>query len=75
MNYKQKYFKHYGLNECDFLGCAVCGAKAVNLHHIRYKSQGGLDDPANLLPLCHNCHDGHHTKNNPTTKELLNLKK
>ena len=46
--------------------CRAC-AKAVDmtspdllkrghLHHIRYRSRGGQDDPANLVTLCAICH-------------------
>ena len=70
MNYKEKYFKHHGLEKCDVLLCKICHAPAVNLHHIIYKSHNGTDDPSNLIPLCFNCHDGHHTQNNPTTEQL-----
>ena len=68
MNYKKKYYKEKGLNECDVLLCKVCGVVAVNLHHIIYKSQGGTDNVNNLIPLCYMCHDGHHTKNKPSTE-------
>lgn len=72
MNYKQQYFKNHGLYECDVLFCKMCPQVAVNLHHVKYKSQGGTDDPDNLIPLCFDCHSGHHDKNKPTTKELQN---
>jgi 5-methylcytosine-specific restriction endonuclease McrA len=72
MNYKQKYFKHHGLYECDVIYCKICGKRAVNLHHIIYRSQGGTDDPSNLIPLCYQHHEGHHNRNNPTTKQLIN---
>ena len=74
MNYKEKYYKELGLDKCDVLYCAVCGAVANNLHHLTYKSQKGTDKPENLLPLCYVCHDKHHTQNIPTTKELKKLK-
>ncbi len=73
MNYKEKYFKSKGLNKCDILLCAVCGRVAVNLHHVIYKSHNGTDEADNLIPLCYNCHDSHHTKNTPTTEELKSL--
>ena len=73
MNYKDKYYKHHGLAKCDFIPCKCCGAASVNLHHVVYKSQGGTDDPSNLIPLCFSCHDGHHTRNSPTTEELKKL--
>lgn len=74
MNYKKQYYKFYGLDECDFLPCAICGKEAVNLHHIIYKSQGGTDHPTNLIPLCYVCHNQHHTQNIPDKETLKNLK-
>jgi len=73
MNYKEKYYKFYGLDKCDILFCANCFAKATQLHHIKYKSQGGTDDVKNLIPLCFTCHSRHHTRNEPTTEELKRL--
>ncbi len=70
MNYKKAYFKHYKLDECDILYCVVCGQVATNLHHIKYRGQGGTDKPENLAPLCYYCHSAHHEKNNPTTEEI-----
>ena len=70
MNYKENYYKHHGLYKCDTLFCKMCFSPAVNLHHVIYKSHGGTDNPDNLIPLCMNCHDGHHTNNNPTTEQL-----
>ena len=71
MNYKKKYYKHHGLIESDFLACKICGKKAVNLHHVIYRSHNGNDEPENLIPLCFNCHSGHHDRNNPTTEQLI----
>lgn len=73
MNYKVKYYKFHGLDKCDILYCLNCGAVAVNLHHIKYKSKGGNDEPNNLIPLCYACHSGHHDRNNPTTEEIKKL--
>ncbi len=73
MNYKGRYYKHHGLDKCDMLLCKICGSMAVNLHHVIYKSQGGTDDPSNLIPLCFDCHFNHHNKNNPTSEQLKEL--
>lgn len=32
----------------------------LDVHHLHYVSEGGSDDPANLLPLCPTCHQEHH---------------
>lgn len=37
--------------------CRVCGGAPPNeLHHLIPRSQGGDDQNANLVPLCHDCH-------------------
>lgn len=71
INYKTNYYKHYGLAQCDTLFCIICGRPAVNLHHVIHRSHGGTDDPSNLVPMCFNCHSGHHDRNDPTTEEIL----
>lgn len=42
----------------DKYTCQVCKAKKVRLevHHIKYRSQGGTDDLDNLITLCADCH-------------------
>jgi len=75
MNYKEVYFNHLGLDKCDTVYCANCGRIANQIHHIKYKSQGGKDIFSNLIALCFGCHSDHHTKNKPTTKELAEIKK
>jgi hypothetical protein len=37
--------------------CRYCGtARNLHIHHIDYRSQGGNDDPHNLIVLCHEHH-------------------
>jgi hypothetical protein len=38
----------------------------LDVHHLHYVSEGGSDDPANLLPLCPTCHQEHHAGKIPT---------
>lgn len=33
----------------------------LDLHHIDYVSNGGSDEPINLIALCPNCHSRHHS--------------
>ena len=52
--------------------CAICGTDQPQLHHI--DEDPSNNDPANLLPLCPNCHLSDH--HNPTVSigpELLAL--
>lgn len=60
----QKYTKNYmesmGFDVGDFIPCEVCGAPAVDIHHITPRSLGGSDEPENLIALCRTkeaCHD------------------
>lgn len=40
---------------CD-VGVDGCWGRAQHRHHIRRRSQGGGDDPENLLACCWKCH-------------------
>mgnify|MGYP003954049663 CR=1 FL=1 len=60
----QIYMKHFDYVLDDFIGCEVCGAKAVDIHHIEPKGMGGSktkDFIANLMALCRSCHTKCHT--------------
>ena len=37
--------------------CEHCGKKAVDIHHIKYRSQGGNNNKKNLIALCRKDHD------------------
>ena len=47
----------------DNYTCQCCGKKNCRLevHHIRFKSNGGTNDEENLITLCTDCHKGIHT--------------
>jgi hypothetical protein len=61
---------------CQFPGCSE---RRVEVHHIQFKSQGGSDDPSNLLCLCpaHHHHGVHartiriHGQASPTQEHLI----
>ena len=40
----------------DAYRCQLCDRAAVEVDHIVPVLDGGTDDPANLRPLCHECH-------------------
>lgn len=46
----------------DNYTCQCCGKKNCRLevHHIKFKSNGGTDDENNLITLCKDCHKGVH---------------
>ena len=46
----------------DKYTCQICGKKHTRLevHHIKYRSQGGDDNENNLITLCEDCHGDIH---------------
>ena len=46
----------------DNYTCQCCGKKNCRLevHHIKFRSNGGTDDEENLITLCKECHKGVH---------------
>lgn len=59
--------------------CQCCGKKNCRLevHHIKFKSNGGTDDEENLITLCEDCHKGAHAGTvvlNKKPKKSKNLK-
>lgn len=36
--------------------CSRCGARATQVHHLRYPKWGTFDKPENIMPVCHKCH-------------------
>lgn len=53
------YLDYFSLSEADFVACEICGAKAVDIHHIECRGMGGSktkDFIENLQALCRNCH-------------------
>lgn len=46
----------------DNYTCQCCGKKNCRLevHHVKFKSNGGTDDEENLITLCEDCHKGVH---------------
>jgi len=66
------YMKHYGYSEAETILCQNCEAQAVDIHHIKFRSQGGSDEVSNLIALCRNCHEKAYRKI-ITQEELFNL--
>lgn len=58
-NHTKVYLQAMGYDTTEFIPCEVCGAKAVDIHHIQPRGMGGsklLDTPENLMALCRTCH-------------------
>ena len=63
----------------DNYTCQCCGKKNCRLevHHVKFKSNGGTDDEENLITLCEDCHKGVHAGTvvlNKKPKKSKNLK-
>lgn len=54
------YMDYFGYGEQDCMLCEVCAVRATDIHHIKFRSQGGTDDITNLIALCRPCHDRAH---------------
>jgi 5-methylcytosine-specific restriction endonuclease McrA len=53
------YMDHFGYGVDSFIGCEVCGKRAVDIHHIVRRGMGGdksKDEIQNLMALCRECH-------------------
>ena len=63
----------------DNYTCQCCGKKNCRLevHHVKFRCNGGTDDEENLLTLCEDCHKGVHAGTvvlNKKPKKSKNLK-
>ena len=63
----------------DNYTCQCCGKKNCRLevHHIKFRRDGGTDDEENLITLCEDCHKGVHVGTvvlNKKPKKSKNLK-
>ena len=56
------YLDYFGYGIDDIILCEACLRKAVDIHHITYKSRGGKDEIKNLIALCRKCHDKAHNE-------------
>lgn len=63
------YLKHFGYGDQDFIPSELSGFRAVDIHHIVYKSQGGKDEIDNLIALTRTEHELAH--NETISKDYL----
>lgn len=66
------YYDHFDLGEQDIVLCEYCSRKAVDCHHLVFRSQGGGNSINNLVALCRECHNRAHSDKvfNNRLKEL-----
>lgn len=55
--------------------CTICAEKCFEIHHIVGQSEGGSDDPSNLIVLCPNCHQHRHHRTKEITRAQMYLYK
>jgi 5-methylcytosine-specific restriction protein A len=78
---RSKAVKEYALREADGV-CQGCGEEApfigedgepfLEVHHLHRRSDGGPDDPDNVVALCPNCHRRvHHGKDGDEFNQKL----
>jgi 5-methylcytosine-specific restriction endonuclease McrA len=53
-------FFGYGID--DVVLCENCSMPAVDIHHIKERSQGGKHNIENLIALCRSCHNAVHNE-------------
>ena len=51
--------------------CVLCGAMATEVHHIEFRSHGGLSNLSNLACLCRDCHTKAHGSDAKQIREIL----
>lgn len=65
----RNFRKHYQLGEQDIMLCQICGAVAVDVHHIRGRVGKNADDVSNLIALDRICHMRSHKQLEPYISE------
>ena len=75
VKYKKIYIDFFGYTIADFIPCEVCMSKSIDIHHIKFKSQGGKDEIDNLIALCRECHEIAHssTEFNENLKDIHSI--
>jgi hypothetical protein len=46
----------FNYEEQDFIPCEMCGARAVDIHHLERRNKTKNDFIENLVGLCRDCH-------------------
>ena len=67
------YLEYFDYAGDEFIPCEICGARAVDIHHIDCRGMGGSktkDTIENLMALCRPCH----VKYGDIKDEIENLK-
>jgi hypothetical protein len=73
--YKKVYIDYFGYDVTDYIGCEICTAPSVDIHHLIPKGMGGSktkDYIGNLIAVCRECHNKCHNSKefNDNAKEI-----
>lgn len=64
--YQKNFLTYHNLIIGEFIPCAICKSRSVEIHHISGKPMGNksnrYDTIENLIPLCRDCHDKCHNE-------------
>jgi len=55
--------------------CTICSERCFEIHHIIESSEGGNDEPDNLIVICPNCHQHRYHRCSEFTRDQLRLYK
>lgn len=69
--HQQVYFDYYNIDLGDFVACENCGKPGIDIHHLKFRSQGGQDVIENLMALCRECHFEVHNGTKIKTADLI----
>jgi 5-methylcytosine-specific restriction endonuclease McrA len=69
--HKQVYFDYFDIDPGDFVACENCGKPGIDIHHLKFRSQGGQDVIENLMALCRECHFEVHNGTKIKTADLI----
>jgi hypothetical protein len=56
---------------CEARATPDCTGRAEHAHHVKLRSRGGSNDPANLLAVCEPCHSWIHGHPDEATEQGL----
>lgn len=68
---KQDKIEYRAVKKRDRNRCVICGNHLIEIHHIVYRSLGGITDRRNMVCLCKKHHMEYHAMGKEGTEILL----
>jgi 5-methylcytosine-specific restriction endonuclease McrA len=56
VKYKKVFMDYFGYDIGDYIPCVICTLPSIDIHHLKFRSQGGKDVIENLASVCRECH-------------------